>query len=724
MATKEKTSILIIDDSPKKITLLESILCELNLNIVSVNSGTDGLRKLLVQEFACILLDVNMPIMDGFETANLIRQRFKSQTIPILFITASYTTDTDRLRGYSLGAVDYILTPIIPEVLKAKVNVFVELFEKSKLIVTQKELLVELNNTLEIKVEERTHSLLEEIAERKRTEEELRESEERFKAIFNDAPMGIALIDSLNGKIYIINPMFAKIAGRTIAEMNNIDWMSITHPDDIQLDLNNMAKLVAGEINGFRIEKRYLHPDGSYVWINMTISHLLYDDKSLPRHLCMIEDITVRKRAEQELVIANKELVFQNEEKEKRAAELIIANKELLFQNEEKEKRAAELIVAKEKAESANKLKDAFINNMSHEIRTPLNGILGLSSLINDNYARYVEKEDEALFTGMDNSAQRIIRTVDMILNYSRLQTGEFSISPKEINLLEMCEHIINQNKNAAEKKNLEFVFDNRCRGTKIIGDNYSITQAVTNLIDNAVKYTQKGFVSVSLLNKSDNELILEIKDSGIGISDEYLEHLFEPYMQEEMGYGRSYEGLGLGLSLVKKFLDLNNANIAVVSKKGEGTSFTVTFKKVMKPVVETSVPEKIITKVEPTNGEEKRFVLLVEDDFINQVTTKRFLQNGYNTLITDSSDEAVTILKKNKVDFILMDISINGSKDGLELTKELKASKEYQHIPIIAITAHAFDKDRQNALAAGCDAYLSKPFTKASLMEMIAQFV
>ncbi|MDP3684921.1 MAG: response regulator, partial [Ignavibacteria bacterium] len=217
---------------------------------------------------------------------------------------------------------------------------------------------------------------------------------------------------------------------------------------------------------------------------------------------------------------------------------------------------------------------------------------------------------------------------------------------------------------------------------------------------------------------------ILEVKDSGIGMSDEYLQHLFEPYRQEEMGYGRSYDGLGLGLSMAKKFLDLNNARVSVVSKKREGTTFTVTFAKAMKSKGETPVREKIITKVEPKNGGEKRLALLVEDDIINQVTIKKFLQNGYNTLMTGYSDEALTILKKNKVDIILMDISIGGSKNGLELTKELKASKEYHHIPIIAVTAHAFNKDRQNALAAGCDDYLSKPFSKASLLEMIMQFV
>jgi PAS domain S-box-containing protein len=156
------------------------------------------------------------------------------------------------------------------------------------------------------------------ITEHKHAEDALKESEVQFKSIFKDAPMGIALIDSLTGNIQNVNPKFAKIAGRTIEEMVNKNWMSITHPDDIQLDLNNMTQLLAGKINGFNIEKRYILPDGSFVWINMTVSQILYEDKSHPRHLCMIEDISKRKRAEKELVIANRGLVFQNEEKEKR----------------------------------------------------------------------------------------------------------------------------------------------------------------------------------------------------------------------------------------------------------------------------------------------------------------------------------------------------------------------------------------------------------------------
>ncbi|MDP3831345.1 MAG: response regulator, partial [Ignavibacteriaceae bacterium] len=167
-----------------------------------------------------------------------------------------------------------------------------------------------------------------------------------------------------------------------------------------------------------------------------------------------------------------------------------------------------------------------------------------------------------------------------------------------------------------------------------------------------------------------------------------------------------------------------NNANISVVSKKGVGTTFTINFGKEIQPKTETIITEKVSRDVETLAVEKKQVFLLVEDDFVNQVTIKRFLRSEYKILTTDSSEEAVDILQKNNVDIILMDVSINGAKNGLELTKDLKASKEFSQIPIIIITAHAFENDRKNAFQAGCDEYLSKPFTKELLLDTIAKFV
>ncbi|MCJ7552655.1 MAG: PAS domain S-box protein, partial [Ignavibacteriaceae bacterium] len=384
-----------------------------------------------------------------------------------------------------------------------------------------------------------------------------------------------------------------------------------------------------------------------------------------------------------------------------------------------------ELIEAKEKAEQSNKLKDAFIANMSHEIRTPLNGILGLSSLIKDTYAELINEEDEELFVGIDQSSQRIIRTIDMILNYSRIQTGEFPISPDQIEISLICENLVKEFTTAAKSKCLELSFENRCGKTiTIFSDEYSVTNAISNLIDNAIKYTNEGAIDVILYSGKNDEILLDIKDSGIGIGEEYLQHIFEPYQQEQMGYGRAYEGIGLGLSMVKNFLNLNNATISIDSKKEKGTTFTINFGKSLQPLAEKITEVKIDRTFAKQEKQSKPLVLIVEDDAINQMTIIRFISDSYNTISTDSSEGAIELLKNNKVDMILMDISIKGSKNGLELTKELKASKEYLHIPIIGVTAHAFESDRNNALEAGCDDYLSKPFSKNLLLDTMGKFV
>jgi signal transduction histidine kinase len=213
------------------------------------------------------------------------------------------------------------------------------------------------------------------------------------------------------------------------------------------------------------------------------------------------------------------------------------------------------LIEAKEKAESANKLKDTFIANISHEIRTPLNGILGMANLIRDTFSTNISKEDEEMFEGIEFSSRRLIRTIDMILNYSRLQVGEFQVNRKDINLSTICINLVKEFMVSAKLKFLGLTFQNNTGESLVFADEYSISMAISNLIDNAIKYTKKGFVKLILYKADNADIILEVKDSGIGISEGYLKKLFEPFQQEHTGYVRAYEGIGLGLSLVNKML-------------------------------------------------------------------------------------------------------------------------------------------------------------------------
>ncbi|MCJ7552657.1 MAG: PAS domain S-box protein [Ignavibacteriaceae bacterium] len=517
------------------------------------------------------------------------------------------------------------------------------------------------------------------ITEHKRADEEIISQKNRFAQLFENSPIAIVLLDDQD-KVDFINESFTDLFGYHIEKVKGKSINDLI----VSPELEEKAKSYSDQTHeGNQINKESYRKrkDGSYVFVQIIGVPVVANGKTVGVY-GMYVDLTQRKNAEEKMKIA------------------------------------------KELAEQSNKLKDAFIANMSHEIRTPLNGILGLSSLIKDTYAELINEEDEELFVGIDQSSHRIIRTIDMILNYSRIQTGEFPINPEKIDISSICRNLISEHMTAARKKMLDLSFENKFGDATIVGDVYSVIQAISNLIDNAIKYTNKGFVKVKLYKGNIDELMLDVIDSGIGIGEEYQKHIFEPYQQEQMGYGRAYEGIGLGLSMVKNFLNLNSVTISIDSKKEKGTTFTINFGKSLLHSAEKITEVKIDRTFIRQETQSKPLVLIVEDDAINQITIIRFIKASYNTISTDSSDEAIELLKNNKVDMILMDISIKGSKNGLELTKELKASKEYLHIPIIGVTAHAFESDRNNALEAGCDDYISKPFLKNLLLDTMGKFV
>lgn len=230
------------------------------------------------------------------------------------------------------------------------------------------------------------------------------------------------------------------------------------------------------------------------------------------------------------------------------------------------------------KAEESEKLKSHFLAQMSHEIRTPLNAILGLTSIIHDELRDKISPDLQRMFTSIDNSGRRLYRTIDLNLNMALVMTGGYKFSFQRLDIIPIINQLTMEFRHYARERNLGFTFEETVGGTLIYADAYSFTTIMQNLLDNAIKYTRQGSVSVTASLTSGGYISVSVKDTGIGMSEEYMEKLFRPFTQEIMGYSRPFEGNGLGLALSKRLIELNKGDIRVHSIKGKGTEVTVLF--------------------------------------------------------------------------------------------------------------------------------------------------
>ena len=239
-----------------------------------------------------------------------------------------------------------------------------------------------------------------------------------------------------------------------------------------------------------------------------------------------------------------------------------------------------ELIQAKKEAEFADKTKSEFLAQISHEIRTPLNNIVNFNTLIKEQLENNIDDEIQECFDVIDSASNRLIRTIGLILNLSELHTGSYKKHITNFDVYtEILEKLYLENRFIAKERNIQFQLTNNAKSTIIQADKYSLEQIFSNLIDNSLKYTSKGKIEIAIENDSNNQIVIKISDTGIGIAEEYLPNIFKHFSQEEGGYSRKYDGNGIGLSLVKEYCDLNNIQIEVSSKKNIGTTFTLTLK-------------------------------------------------------------------------------------------------------------------------------------------------
>ncbi len=482
--------------------------------------------------------------------------------------------------------------------------------------------------------------------------------------------------------IEYVNPKFLAITGYTNDEVVGKNPRILKSGKYTKDDYKGMWELLISgkEWTGIFHNKK---KNGELFWESATISPVKNDEGKITHYVAVKEDITAKKEME------------------------------------------IELQKALERAEEMNRLKSNFLANMNHELRTPLNGILGFAGFLSEelNDPKYIEMASTILSSG-----KRLSDTLNLILDLSNVEAEKIEISCKTLEVVEVIKNISKLFVEAALQKKLDYhIIANE---EKIYSelDEQLFQRVIYNLIDNAIKYTAKGTIIVEIgkdqINKK-KEFFVKIKDTGIGIPKNKIDIIWDAFRQVSEGLNRGYEGTGLGLTISKKITQIMHGTIEVESELGKGSVFTIKFPE----FVEDTENNKLIgsgkiSELEPGRrnqfSQRQQSVLYVEDDLTNQKVVKLFLRNHF---AIDTAEDALSALKKieeNKYDIILLDINLGIGMNGIQLAKVIRENPNYISVPIVAVTAYTMGIDKAEFIKAGCTHYLTKPFMRNDLLEML----
>ena len=373
-----------------------------------------------------------------------------------------------------------------------------------------------------------------EINQRKKAEISLQKSEEQFRLVFQNAPIGIVII-STEGKIISVNKSFCDTIGFARDEIISLPIKYLFERNELEGFSAESSDYDGSPVADINSEKMLLKKEGKEIHVIVKSVSVLDDQGKVKHYVMQILDISEIKRVQQELV-------------------------EALY-----------------KAEESDRLKSAFLAQMSHEIRTPLNVILTSIPLLADEISSG-DEELRIILDSVKSAGRRLQRTIDMILNMSSVQSGNYKPTFEKFDLIPDLKKMATEFKSLTDDKGLNLKFTHSEENAFITADKYTVDQVFQNLINNAIKYTLKGYVELYVKNIGDDKVKVEIRDSGIGMSEGYLQKMFLPFSQEDVGHKREFEGNGLGLALVKKYVELNRAEIHVVSEKNIGSVFSITF--------------------------------------------------------------------------------------------------------------------------------------------------
>jgi len=487
------------------------------------------------------------------------------------------------------------------------------------------------------------------------------------------------IVTDVKGNIEYVNPKFTELTGYTFKEINGKNPNILNSGDHNNEYYKNLWDTVLSG-KDWKGELHNKKKNGELFWESAIISPIFDEDGKITHFIGIKEDIT------------------------------------------EKKKMIEDLIIAKNNAEDLNRLKSSFLANMSHELRTPLNGILGFAEILKDD----IKDEDSRNMANIIfRSGKRLHNTLNQILDLTTLQSEVAKTIKDNINLKNVVEESFHLYEAEAKKKNLDLKYDVKVDEIILYTDKNILLNTLNNLVDNAIKYTHEGSVMIKLYEEANN-VIIDIIDTGIGIEEENLELIFDEFRQVSEGYGRSFEGTGLGLSLCKKYMKLLGGNLKVESKLYKGSTFRIELPKTLRKA------DKNSNTIQDASGQEiksykpivqRRYdskLLYVENDLDNQDLVRTVFKDFINIDMAKDAIEGLKMARENQYALILMDINLGSGMNGKELTKMLRKYPQYKDTPIIAVTAFAMEGDRDEFIESGCTDYISKPFVVTEMQSLI----
>jgi PAS domain S-box-containing protein len=514
---ESKVNILLVDDRADKLLALEAVLQDLNENVVTARSGKEALRHLLQTEFAVILLDVTMPGMDGFETASLIRKRPSTEHTPIIFVTSLNQSENSISRGYDLGAVDYILSPIMPKVLRSKVLVFVELFRR----------------TLKIKRQaERLRHFEEEALKRQLSETVDRLEMETKRNRFFTLSLNMLAIADFDGYMLQLNPTWEKVLGYTENELKGRPGMEFVHPDDRERMAAEMENIRQGRSVDY-FEGRYCCKDGSVRWLGWTATpfpseKLIY---------IFARDITDQKGAQVKINNLNAEL-------KNHVQQLTDTNKEL----------------------------EAFCYSISHDLRAPLRAMRTFSQALMEDYSSSLNEEGRHYLERISHSARYMDAMLHDLLEYSRLTLADLPVL--NLDLEHELGEVLLSIESEIKARKAEITID--LEANRAMAHPATFRQVFWNLVSNALKFVPpERAPRIRVVGEAkDNLVTISVFDNGIGIPAEHCSRVFNLF--ERLHRDPNYPGTGVGLAIVRRAIERMGGHVGVESTPNEGSRFWV----------------------------------------------------------------------------------------------------------------------------------------------------